>query len=224
MDRSEGIAREAGALLRRARGWRWLGLVVVFLRILLGFAFVPAGLKKLLGQPFTDPSHHGPFHDFLHAFHATGGFYRFVGAVQLGVAVLLLGQQFAGAVLMLPVLTVILVFCWSTAAVPTAVVVSSMWLGALGLCVWDLDRCSGLWRSPPLAPLPPPAVRLGEWRLCGAAMLLAYLLACAIDGGVYRPRGAELGDPRFYVFPAIMLLPVLTLLVQLRPTRRGRSR
>lgn len=54
-------------LLRRAHAHRWLHLAVVNLRYLIGFAFVPAGLKKVLDQPFTDPANHGRFHDFLHA-------------------------------------------------------------------------------------------------------------------------------------------------------------
>ena len=60
-------------LLARMRAARWCNLCVVNLRFLIGFAFVPAALKKVLGQPFTDPTNHGPFHDFLHGFYATGG-------------------------------------------------------------------------------------------------------------------------------------------------------
>src|SRR5688500_3998399 len=111
-------------LHRRARAARWSNLAVVNLRFLIGFAFVPAGLKKVLGQPFTDPHNTGAFHDFLHAFHATGFFYRFVGALQLTVALLLFTQRFArwGAYLALPIITAIMVFCWSTRVYPTATV------------------------------------------------------------------------------------------------------
>src|SRR5689334_12862731 len=76
MDRIEAMV----AWLRQRR---WAHLAVVNLRILIGFAFLPAGLKKILGEPFTDPGNRGPFHEFLHAFHATGHFYTFVGVVQL---------------------------------------------------------------------------------------------------------------------------------------------
>ena len=80
--------------------------------MLIGFAFIPAGLKKLLGQPFTDPTNTGVFHDFLHAFHSTGLFYQFVGALQLTAAVLLITQRHAtlGAVLIAPILVAIFVF------------------------------------------------------------------------------------------------------------------
>src|SRR5512139_2368927 len=102
-------------MLTRLRRKRWAHLVVVNLRILIGFAFLPAALKKILDQPFTDPANTGRFHDFLDAFHATGWFYQFVGVAQLCAAVLLCTQRFAlaGAFVALPILTAITAFCWS---------------------------------------------------------------------------------------------------------------
>ena len=132
-------------VLLRARRKRWAQLAVTNLRIFVGFAFVPSGLKKVLAEPFTDPNLHGPFHDFLHAFHATGWFYQFVGAMQLVTATLLITQRFAtvGALFATPILTTILVFCWSTKVYPTATVVTLMWLGTLALVVWDWPK----WRA-----------------------------------------------------------------------------
>jgi hypothetical protein len=185
-----------------------LHLAVANLRILIGFAFVPAGLKKVLGQPFTDPEKTGPFHDFLHAFHATGGFYRFVGVVQLTAAVLLMTQRYArwGALLVLPVITAIMVFCWSTGVVPTAIVATLMWGGTAALVAWDLR---------------PRAAFADEryWAACGVAVLALYLGACALTGEVYRPRGgAEWHRPAFYALVAMPALPVITALI----ARRGR--
>ena len=216
-------------LVSRARRTRWVNVAVVNLRFLLGFAFVPAGLKKVLDQPFTDPANQGRFHDFLDAFHATGGFYHFVGAMQLTAAALLFTQRFAtvGALLALPILTAIAAFCWSTAVYPTATIVTLMWLGAVGLLVWDLDK----WRAVlarddrPLdvhvAPIAAP-IDLGLWARCGAAILVVYLGAALAHGGVYRPRGLELGEPAFYVLPAVMLLPVVTFIVDQRRQAQAR--
>lgn len=196
---------------------------MVNLRILLGFAFLPAGLKKVLNQPFTDPGNAGPFHDFLHAFHSTGFFYQFVGAVQIGIAVLLMTQRFAGlgAMLALPVFTTILVFCWSTKVYFTAVMVTLMFFGTLLLVSWEFPK----WRrlvepdAPDLARDAP--VDQSLWRWCGIAILLLYLGVCAYSGGIYRPRGVDLGNPAFYVFPFIALFPVVTYLVE--RTRRKDS-
>jgi uncharacterized membrane protein YphA (DoxX/SURF4 family) len=184
-------------------------LVIVNLRILIGFAFVPAGLKKVLRQPFTDPDNHGPFHDFLHAFQATGFFYQFVGIVQLTAAALLFSQRWAraGALLVLPVITAITVFCWSTGVYPTATVATLMLLGVAALLIWDR----------------PAPFDLRPWQVCGAVVLLLYAIACVTTGEVYRPRpGGEKGAA-FYLLAAMPLVPVATLLISAR-AGRARSR
>lgn len=211
----------------RARGARWLNVAVANLRILIGFAFLPAGLKKVLGQPFTDPGNQGPFHDFLHAFHATGGFYHVVGVMQLVVATLLMTQRFAaaGALLALPILTAIGALCWSTGAFPTASVVTLIWLGTLGLALWDAHRWRDVLRGDdtarvPLAPPPSPLDRR-LWERCGLAILALYLAVTAIAGEIYRPRGVELDAPAFYMLLAMPLLPVGTLILdEVRHRRR----
>jgi len=134
------------ALVHSARRKRWINVFIVNLRILIGFAFVPAGLKKVLAQPFTDPDNTGVFHEFLHAFYATGFFYQFVGVVQLTIAVLLMTQTFAtlGALMAFPVIATITVFCWSTWVTPTATVATLMLLGTATLVLWDIDRWRGI--------------------------------------------------------------------------------
>ena len=218
-------------LVVRARRARWVNVAVVNLRFLIGFAFVPSALKKLLGQPFTDPSNQGRFHDFLDAFHATGGFYGFVGALQLTAAVLLFTQRFAtvGALIALPILTAITAFCWSTAVYPTATITTLMWLGTVGLVLWDLDKWRGVFASDGrahelrIAPIEAP-IDLALWARCGAAIVTLYLGAALLRGGVYRPRGVELDEPAFYVLPAVMLLPIITFVIDQRRSRRAAHR
>lgn len=214
-------------MIARLRTKRWATLCVVNLRILIGFAFLPAGLKKLLDQPFTDPANTGAFHAFLHAFHATGWFYQFVGAMQLVTAVLLITQRFAavGALFAVPITATITAFCWSTHVYPTAVVITLMFLGSLGLVLWDLPR----WRLVFVredrmrelldAPTPAPPVRMRLWQLCGTAIVTLYLGTCAALGGVYRPKGMALDEPAFYVMPAILLLPLVALAIELTSRR-----
>jgi uncharacterized membrane protein YphA (DoxX/SURF4 family) len=218
-------------LISWARRRRWAHLGIVNLRLLLGFAFVPAGIKKLLDQPFTDPENVGRFHDFLDAFHATGWFYQFVGTMQLAIAVLLMTQRFAtiGALLALPILSAILAFCWSTQVYPTAIVVTLMFLGTLVLVAWDYPKWRGIFatddrehehRIPRLeAPITP---RL--WQLCGIAILAVYLGVCLAMGEVYRPKGVKPDDPAFYVFPVILALPIVTYLLDRRALARRAPR
>ena len=197
-------------LVRRARATRWANLFVVGVRFLIGFAFLPAALKKVLGQPFTDPSNHGPFHDFLHAFHATGWFYGFVGIMQLTVSALLFTQRFAtlGALVALPILTAITALCWSTGVYPTAAIATLLLLGTIGLVAWDLPKLRGLFARDDMP--------VRRWTICGAAMLAIYLGSTLYRGGVYRPRGMEWSEPAFYVMPIVLLLPIVTLVLDRR--------
>lgn len=199
---------------------RWPHLCVVILRIFLAFAFVPAGLKKVLYQPFTDPQNTGPFHEFLHAFYATGAFYQFVGALQLTAALLLLSQRFAaaGTLIFTPILAVILVFCWSTEVYPTAVAVTLMFVAAVGLLVWDIAKWRGLiWSQDEERVIriahEPALIDLKLWAGCGLLVTALYLLTCLAEGEVYRPRGVELDRAVFYVFPLMLLSGVVTFII-----------
>jgi uncharacterized membrane protein YphA (DoxX/SURF4 family) len=215
------------AFVGRARRRRGPHLAIVNLRILLAFALVPAGLKKVLGEPFTDPGNTGPFHEFLHAFLATGIFYPFVGAVQLGAALLLVSQRWAvvGSFVLLPILSAILAFCWGTRVYFTAVVVTLMFLSNVALLLWDVAKWRPLFASGEQgsellrAPLPP-VVDLGLWRACGLAIVVLYLGVTAFSGGIYRPRGVELDNPAFFLFPVLAAFPVVTWLVDRARYRR----
>jgi len=108
--------------------------------------------------------------------------------------------------------------------VPTAIVATLMWLGTLGLLMWDVDR----WRA-----LFVPAERIAEvrvapttapidmrlWTWCGIAILVVYVGSALAYGGVYRPRGMELDEPAFYVLPVILLLPLVTLVIDRKRAR-----
>ncbi len=208
--------------IARAHERRGVYISIIVLRMLIGFAFIPAGLKKLLGQPFTDPANTGVFHEFLHAFHATGLFYQFVGALQLTAAVFLITQRHAtlGAALIAPILAAIFVLCWSTGVVPTAIVVTLMSLGLLVLIVWDTQRWKALLgMATPPPPAARPVVNMRLWNRCGWLILLLYFGNTAITGQVYRPMGAEWSNPSFLVLLIIAILPMVTFALDSSPAR-----
>jgi hypothetical protein len=203
--------------LRRRRGAH---LAVINLRILLAFAFLPAGIKKVLHQPFTDSTNHSRFHDFLHAFLATGWFYQFVGVLQLLVACLLFSQRFtlAGAALALPIITAIVAFTWSTAVPFTATVATLMLLGVAALLLWELPRWRPLLDGQAAAPATPATpmslVNLTYWRICGLLIALTYVGLCIYSGGVYRPRPGAAHDAAFWIMSALPALPLATWIIE----------
>jgi len=89
----------------RVRSNPWLYRFAIINRILLAGAFLPTGLIKLLGRRFTQIGTDNPIGYFFDALYQSGGYWRFIGAVQVLASLLLLIPRTAtlGAVLFFPV-------------------------------------------------------------------------------------------------------------------------
>ena len=133
------------------------------------------------------------------------------GPCNLRPRCLLITQRHApvGAALAAPILVTILVFCWSTGVVPTAIVVTLMSVGLLALILWDMQRWKALLGLTTPAPRRPPV----QWSTCGSGAVAAGSFCCsnfgntAITGQVYRPLGAEWSNPSFIV---LLMIAVFT--------------
>ena len=79
----------------RVRTYYPLNLLVWLTRYLLAFAFIPSGMKKILGQRFTSISTDNPIGYFFEALFRTGMYWNFLGWGQLIAAVLMMTQVFA---------------------------------------------------------------------------------------------------------------------------------
>ena len=128
----------------------------------------------------------------------------------------------------MPITATIAAFCWSTIGLSvTSIVITLMLLGSLGLALWDLPRFQLVFARDDRAReivVPPrtPRINMQLWQLCGLAIVTLYFATCAALGGVYRPKGMDMTNPAFYVMPAILLLPFITLAVdQVRLGRRS---
>ena len=75
-------------------------------RILLFLAFLPSGLKKVLGERFTILGIDTPVGFFFEGLYRTGLYWNFLGFMQLLVGVMLLIPRttFFGAILYLPII------------------------------------------------------------------------------------------------------------------------
>ncbi len=119
--------------------------LVVGTRILLCAGFLPTGIVKLLGRPFTVLDTSSPIGLFFHAMHQTGLYWQFLGATQIVASILLLIPAVAhlGAMIFFPVILNIFVITVSMDFGGTPLVTGLMLLASLLLMGWDYHR----WRS-----------------------------------------------------------------------------
>ncbi len=132
----------AHSALHRYRFFYWFAWLT---RVLLAVAFLPSGLKKILGERFTVLEIENPVGFFFEALYRTGMYWHFLGFVQLLVAALLLIPRTAtlGAVLYLPVVVNIFCIVVSMHFIGTPVVTGLMLLGNLYLLLWDYPKVGG---------------------------------------------------------------------------------
>ncbi len=119
--------------------------LVIGTRILLCAGFLPTGIVKLLGQPFTVMDTSTPIGLFFHAMHQTGPYWRFLGATQIVASILLMIPRTAhlGAMIFFPVMLNIFVITVAMQFAGTPVVTGLMLLATMLLLAWDYHR----WRS-----------------------------------------------------------------------------
>lgn len=111
-------------------------------RILLFIAFLPSGLKKLLGERFTILGVDTPVGFFFEALYRTGFYWNFLGFVQLitGLLLLIPKTSFFGALLYLPIIINIFIIVTSMHFTGTPYVAGLMLLANLYLIFWDYKK------------------------------------------------------------------------------------
>ena len=192
--------------------------LVIGTRILLCAGFLPTGMVKLLGQPFTVMSTATPLGLFFHAMHQTGFYWRFLGATQVIASILLLIPRTAhlGGLLFFPIILNIFVITVSMEFKGTPVVTVLMLLASLLLVAWDYHRWRGLLTTTPSRVTVPEALPLSSFERIGYAM-------GAVFGLIFFLSTRSL-VPRFAIMPsmigaALAMLMVLALAAG-RPWRR----
>ena len=111
-------------------------------RLLLSFAFVPSGLKKLLGERFTLLGVDNPVGFFFEALYQSGWYWNFLGFMQLLVALLLLIPRttFLAAIMYLPIIINILVIVVAMHFIGTPIIAGLMLLANIYLLFWDYNK------------------------------------------------------------------------------------
>jgi uncharacterized membrane protein YphA (DoxX/SURF4 family) len=194
-----------------------LRVFTVVVRVLLAVAFVPSGLVKILGEPFTTLPVSDPVGYFFAGFFSPRGYYRFIGVAQWTAACLLLIPRTAalGAALYLPI--IVNIFAITVAIGPsfagTRVITGAMLVANIYLLCWDWDR----WKHIFAAPV---RVRHGD-------LITTIGLTIAAGVGFSGVTGTHLARLRHgsYAGPLIMVAigGVLGLSMLVRAYRRARN-
>lgn len=130
-------------------------LFVIYLRYLIGFAFIFASLVKIQGLRFTSESGaENPINSAWHFFetlYESGLYWRFLGLAQFITGSLLITQRFAklGAVLFLPIIVNIFVITISYDFRGTPIITGLMLISTLFLIFWDWDSLKVLFNLKP---------------------------------------------------------------------------
>ena len=111
-------------------------------RILLFLAFLPSGLKKVLGERFTILGIETPVGFFFEGLYRTGFYWNFLGFMQLLVGALLIIPRttFFGAILYLPIIINIFIIVVSMNFTGTPIIAGLMLLANLYLLFWDYKK------------------------------------------------------------------------------------
>lgn len=111
-------------------------------RILLFLAFLPSGLKKLLGERFTILGVDTPVGFFFEALYRTGFYWNFLGLIQLiaGILLLIPRTSFFGALIYFPIIINIFIIVVSMHFTGTPYIVGLMLIANLYLLFWDYKK------------------------------------------------------------------------------------
>lgn len=124
-------------------GNRWYWLFSIFCRLTLAYAFIFAGIVKIVGERFASGlSVNHPMGAYLEALHHTGYYYTIIGIAQVVAAVLLLIPRTVtlGALLYFPIIVNIWLLSYAVRFEGSIVTSPLMVLANLYLLVWNYDR------------------------------------------------------------------------------------
>jgi len=122
---------------------RWYWLFSIFCRFVLAFAFIAAGMVKIVGERFASGlSILHPMGAYLEALHHTGYYYTFIGICQVVAAILLLIPRtvLLGALLYFPIILNICLLSFAVRFEGSLITAPLMVLANLYLLAWNYDR------------------------------------------------------------------------------------
>ena len=125
------------------KGNRWYWYFSVLCRVLLAYAFIVAGMVKIIDERFASGlSELHPMGSYLEALHHTGYYYTFIGIFQVIAAILILIPRTItlGALIYLPIIVNIFILSFALRFEGSYVTSPLMVLANLYLLAWNYDK------------------------------------------------------------------------------------
>ncbi|MEO8664435.1 MAG: hypothetical protein ABI462_02975 [Ignavibacteria bacterium] len=153
-------------------------LFIIYLRYLIGGAFVFSSVVKIKGERFTsvdgsDTPLNSPFH-LLETLYQSGFYWKFLGFAQILAGLLLMTQRFAklGALMFLPIIANIFVITVSYGFPGTPYITGLMLLANIVLVLWDWNDLKILVNKTPVIETKNDWMQDKVWEITGLAMFL----------------------------------------------------
>lgn len=191
-------------------------LFIIYLRYLIGFAFVFASIVKIQGLRFTAESGaENPINSAWHFFetmYQSGIYWKFLGLSQLFTGFLLMTQRYAklGAVLFLPIITNVFIITISYNFRGTPIITGLMLLANLLLIAWDWDTLKVLVNKKPQYPAKERLENDTIWVIIGALFFVLTI-------------GAKLIASKATFLPIILSFPIIGIVGFIIGVRKHRK-
>lgn len=189
---------------------QYLSFFVIWMRYLIGFAFVPSGLTKLMGNRFTSIATSNPIGFFFEALYQTGIYWQFLGFMQVMAAFLLMTQRFAtiGNLIFLGIITNIFLITFSLHFQGTVYITFLLLFASFGLLLWDFPKWKSLFfpdnfkMEVTIEELP----TYNTWWIYTGVIFFIESLICSLIGGIFKSASSVIGVLILIVVTAIMSL------------------
>lgn len=194
-----------------------LTIFVWLTRYLLAFAFIPSGMKKLLGERFTSIGIDNPIGFFFEALYRSGMYWNFLGWSQLITALLMMTQRFStlGNLIYFFIISNICCITIAMQFTGTWVITSLMLFASVCLLLWDANKfqfiftASGFLNNHNEVKLPE-ASRL--WQISGLLLFILSVAYTLIDRIITEGHLVLF----FIIFIAILFTVTVTLFMELK--------
>jgi hypothetical protein len=194
-----------------------LTIIVWLTRYLLAFAFIPSGMKKLLGERFTSIGIDNPIGFFFEALYRSGMYWNFLGWSQLIAAFLMMTQRFStlGNLIYFIVISNICCITIAMQFTGTWVITSLMLFASVCLLLWDANKfqfiftATGFLNKHNELKLPE-ASRL--WQISGLLLFILSVAYTLLDRVITEGHLVWF----FAIFIAILIIVTATLFMELK--------